>query len=205
MRVSSWMKLAYVATLATALPATYNPDVAESDNQHNANTTITPIAGDDTPDKDSIMIPVTQIYCTGHDMEARDVNRARRKVARWAKHHPLVTKRVKMGLVNDTIWYVCNCKWWTVEYLKWYELVQAQNLIYGTCGEHRSGGLWSDPWQKMYHIEPYHTTFNMSHVYDLCPHRCVVSLEEWGELPRPNEKGIWLGHDDDDEDDDRDY
>lgn len=118
-------------------------------------------------------IPVSEVKCTGYNLDVRDVEVAKFKMMRWDLHGNKVWERgFHSEWYGSTCWYICNCKntWRDGTPIK--ELDEAQRLIVEKCGEGHSGYVWSQPWNKGYNIASSEAV-GKAKVKEICPYGCL--------------------------------
>ncbi|KAI2606688.1 hypothetical protein GGR54DRAFT_412379 [Hypoxylon sp. NC1633] len=173
MRPSIWMIVPCLMATASALPTGIPPAQNVTSWQNTTATYNTSATYNITSTHTEGIIPVTDIYCSGHKLPSEDVLAARLLLAKWGQQHRIPPKTVKRAYAGEALFYVCNCKGWYADPVPALELMDAQELIWDRCGDDATGRVFSKPWDKVYEIEPRAFLDGVWRPPLMCPNNCV--------------------------------
>ncbi|XXG94220.1 hypothetical protein Hte_000473 [Hypoxylon texense] len=102
----------------------------------------------------SDIIPVTDVTCSGTQLDPDDFVEVRNKMIEWGLQYKLSSRCMKFLTVGESTYFVCNCKWFHWDPLPREEIMEVERLLYDKCGPWQSGIVFSKKWKKAYEIQP---------------------------------------------------
>ncbi|KAI4865143.1 hypothetical protein F4820DRAFT_309234 [Hypoxylon rubiginosum] len=100
------------------------------------------------------IIPVTDVTCSGRQLDPDDFVEVRDQMAEWGRTNILPGRCMKYLIVGDVIYFICNCKEWHSDPIPLAELMEVERLLYDKCGPWQSGLVFSKKWDKAFEIQP---------------------------------------------------
>lgn len=102
-------------------------------------------------------IPVTQVNCTGYQLDECAVEAAKDRAVDWGAMYVVPRRGLKYWEDGGRTagWWICNCKLARGDPVVREELDECLAILADRCGgPYRSGWVWSDEWQKSFNLAP---------------------------------------------------